>query len=437
MSLFIDSPAQADAPGAYAVEVPTPSNIDEVSLGYIGFVGQFDWGPMQSVFIPQDAKQLVDTFQPAGSPRTSTGWRAVMKRRGFTAKIVRVLDEDAIKATLSDAGTGGNLVSTAKYFGTLGNSIVRTIAAASGGDTAKRDLTYTLTDPVTGTTSETYKDVAMNSAPDVSKSLLLGSIVFSGGTMTVWPGNGSLNLAAGTNGGSLASIDYTGTAGAADAGVALFETQADVRVLVHDDCGNTMRAAVNAAFEAQCETLRDRIAVLESDPDAASWAAVKAAVTGSLVDGRVIWCGAWVTAADDSGIDRTTPFSSFIATALVNLEPQQSHSWRDPRVLKYFDGITGIVAAFSTASKVIQGEATKTAFICLPILRPRANTLRCTIAPRRARSRPHDALRTSSRSPRCLQWSRTSTGRMSLKRTRKSNRFSMFSLANKSERDVS
>jgi hypothetical protein len=369
MPLFIDSQSQARGPGVYAIEITPPRVIDEVSNGYIGLVGQFDWGPKQSVYVPSDGADFLDVFAPAGSGRASTGYYATMRRRGLTLKVVRVLGSGSAAASDSAAGTGGNLVSTAKYHGTMGNSIARTIGAASGGDATKRDITFTLTNSVTGTTTEVYRDIAMNQTIDVSRSKLLASLVFSGGTMTVWPSNGTVNLAGGSNGGALASSDYTGTAGAADKGCALFETHDDVRVVMHDDCGNTNRASINAAFATHAATLRDRLAVVSGNSDAADWSTVKGYRTGSLISEYVIFNGAWGKFYDDAGVLQTAPCDANVAAALVNLEPQQSHAWWDPKATKYCDSIQDIVATFSTKSDTIRGEATEQG-INLPIRLP-------------------------------------------------------------------
>lgn len=377
MALFIDSASAAHSPGAYAIEVPPPRIIDAVSSGFIGLVGQFAWGPVQSVYTPANGADFLDTFEPAGSPRSSSGYYAVMKRKGFTCKVVRVLANDAVAATAVMAGTGGNLTATAKYKGTLGNSLTITQANPASGISGVKDYTVTLTNSVTGTTQEVYRDVPLPSGGnattvDVSKSKLLASLVLAG-TMTVFPANATVTFGSGSgtpgsNGSALASSDYTGTAGGADKGVALFETQSDVRVLVHDDCGNSLRAAVNLAFATQATTLRDRRAILDGNSDAADWATVQGYVVSGLVSDRVTFCGAWVQAYDDGGVARTVPFSTFLATAHLNLEPQQSYAWRDPTCTTYYGNVIGAVANFSVAAPTITDQATETgaASICLP-----------------------------------------------------------------------
>lgn len=365
--LFITSPVEARYPGVFALETAPPRVIAGVSSGYIGFVGQFDWGPVQQVVAIESPAHFLNTFAPAGSPRSSTGYYALMRRKKLVLKVVRVLSSDAVAASKSDAGTGGNLVSTAKYPGALGNSISRTIAAATDGDAAKRDLTYTLTDSITGTTVEVYRNVAMNSTVDVTNSKLLASIAFSGGTMTAWPSNGTANLASGSNGSALVATDYTGTVGSADKGVALFEgtNGNNVRVVCHDDCGDSIRAAVNTGFVAHAADRGDRIAILEGNQNA-SWSAVKTALTGSLVTDRDVYNGAWCKVLDDAGVLRISPLSTFWATAFVNQLPHESHAWWDDKVTDLYAGIEEIYAPFATDSPTIKAEATERG-ICLPV----------------------------------------------------------------------
>lgn len=372
--LFYDSPDQIQIPGAFAIEMPAPRLIGGVSNGFIGLAGQFEWGPAQTLVTPADAKSFIDMFAPAGAPRTSTGYRAVMKRVGFTAKIVRVLGAGAVAASLAKAGTGGNVNLAAKYPGTLGNSIQVQQKAPASGAAGKKDYVVSLTNSVTGSTIETYYDVPVPTGTlvtvDVSASKLLASFTLDS-TLTAFPADFTSGLitVAGTNGAAIGTSDYVGTPGANDKGVALFEPDPDVRVLVHDDCGATNRAAINAGFAAQCALLRDRRAVLELGETTDAWATLQADMVAALQTDRVIPVAGWVTCLDDAGVTQTVPMSTFIASALINLEPQQSHAWRDARVKAYYKNITGVVAGFAWSSGTIQAQATRTQpySICLPV----------------------------------------------------------------------
>lgn len=373
LPLFIDSVSSTSpgSPGVFALEIPTPTQIDEVSSGYIGLVGQFAWGPVQQVVTPLGTPDFLKTFEPAGSPRTSTGYLAMKGRRGFTCKVIRVLPSDAVAATATMTGTLGNTVATAKWKGTFGNSFTLKQEAATSGTSTKRKYTVTVTNATSGSSIEIYDEVPLPTGVqvtvDVSGSNLLASLILES-TMTAFPSNATVTFGSGSNGSALASSDYVGTAGGNDKGVALFEADTDIRVLCHDDCGNSIRAAVNLGFSTQCTTDRDRRCFLDGNSDAADFATVQGYVVSGLTTDRVTFCGAWVTILDDAGVTRTVPFSTFAASAYLNLEPQQSYAWHDDRVLKYYDQITGVVANFAWQSSTVTDLATRkgATSICLP-----------------------------------------------------------------------
>ena len=360
MPLFLDSQSQAQMAGVFAIEIAPPRVIEGVSNGFVGLVGQFAWGPKQTIVTPANASEFYDTFEPAGSPRSSLGYYAVMRRRRLPLKVVRVLGSGSAAATATMTGTGGNTVATAKYHGVLGNSITLTQAAAASGDTSKRDYTVTLTDSVTGTTQEVYADVPLPTGTavtvDVSKSKLLASLTL-GAAMSAFPSNATTSLSSGSNGSAAGSSDYIGTAGTANQGLALFENEGEVRVVVVDDCGNSLRAAVNSGLAAHATTLRDRIAVLQGNADAADWSTVKGYVTGGLVTDYVVFVGAWAKVFDDAGVVQTSPISTMIASAMVNLEPHQSHAWWDDVATQYYSMVESIVANFAYSSDTVRAEA--------------------------------------------------------------------------------
>jgi hypothetical protein len=373
--LFLASASEAEFAGVYAVEISPPRVIEGVSNGFIGFVGQFAWGPHNVLYTPEDTLDFYNKFEPAGSPRSSTGYRALMKRKKLALKVVRVLGAGSAAATAVLTGTGGNTVATAKYHGTLGNSLTIQQRAPVSGNAGVKDYVVTLTDAVTGTTQETFLDVPLPAGGvavtvDVSRSKLLASLVLAG-AMTVFPADATTTFGTGagvvgSNGAAAGTSDYTGTAGLADKGVALFEVDDDIRVVCHDDCGNTNRAAINAAFASHAADKGDRMAVVDGNPDAANWSTVKGYVTGGLVTDRVVFNGAWGQVRDDSGTLQTSPWSTAIASAMVNLEPHQSHAWWDDVATEFYTMFESIVANFSVTARTVRKEAFEKG-ICLPI----------------------------------------------------------------------
>lgn len=369
MSLFIASADQADTTGVFAVEIAPPKVVEGVSLGYCGLVGQFAWGPKEQLVTPDDALAFLNMFEPPGSPRSSGGYRAIMRRKRLALKVVRVLASGSAAAakTLQDSAPANTVILTAKYHGVLGNSIAYKVEDPTDTQATHFKLTVSLTDPVTGTTSEVYDncDIAALTAVDVSASKLLASIARTGTALR--PANGTGVLTGGSDG-SIGSSDYVGTPESADKGIALFERDPDIRVVVADDCGNSLRPTVNVGLADHAVLMGDRIAVCQTNPDAADWATVKTAqaASGSLSGDRVRYFGAWASVLDDGGVARTVPWATFEASALVNLEPQQSSAWWDDRVTDYYSDVQDVVANFSVIAKTVRKEALSIG-IALPI----------------------------------------------------------------------
>lgn len=359
--LFIDSLSLARSAGAYAVEIAPPRVVEDQIVGYIGLPMQCEWGPDNVVGEPTGSAELLNTYFPAGSPRTSTGYRALAGRKKMPLRPVRCMKADAAAAARTIAVTGGTLVITALYKGTLGNSITTQVKAASDGDVAKFDLEVVLTDPVTGTTRGTIRNIVMGEDPELpgEESILLASVVWTGTPSTI-PATelAAVALSGGGNGtGSVGATEY-------NAAIDLLAARDEVFAVVTDDCGATARAAVNARLLLHAQTTtRNRLVVLQGDVSAA-WAATKT-LAGTVRGDRVVLCGAWVQVYDDSGAVVTSPAATFVASALANLEPQQSHAWWDDRVTDLYTAIVGVVAPFNTSDPDVQAEATEQG-ICLP-----------------------------------------------------------------------
>lgn len=371
--LYIQSAASAGYAGVFAIDVAPPTIVLGTSLGFVGFVGQFAWGPVQSVQVPPDGPSFTNMFEPAGSPRSSTGYYAIRGRKNLSLKVVRPLGSGNAAATATIAGTGGGVHVGALYPGTLGNSIVVTLAAAASGVTTQRDITVSLTNAVTGTTSKTYSSVPLpvggiGVTVSVAGDLLIASLTVDG-AMTVWPANGATNLSGGSNGAALGTSDYVGTQGSTDKGCALFEAQPDVRVVCHDDCGDTNRSAISQGFVSHAEFMGDRRAVVDGNPDVADWPTAKSELTGALIDERCIFVQSWTTILDDAGNPQQSPWSTFIASVLTNFGPQYSHSWWDDSVTDYYAAAQSIVANFAVMSSGVKTDAFALG-ICLPIQLP-------------------------------------------------------------------
>jgi hypothetical protein len=357
--LFISSKGAVRRPGVFALEVAQPRTIRGASLGRVGLVAKFAWGPIVQDtgvgYTPESGQDFMDKFEPVGSPRTSSGWLAVLNRKKSPWHVAGIKGSGYAKATLSKAGTAGNIVATARYFGVLGNSILWTQQAASNGDATARDHVFTLTDPngVSGTLTETFKNVAMNATIDCSKSLLLGSLVFSGGTMTAWAANFSNTaLASGSDGAAIAAADY-------QTGLDALALESTVKVVVTDDCGDSVRTAVNTNVANHLANNTDRVGAIMG-PAGNTWAQAKtdkATYTAGL--GSMHYFANWGYTRDAGGTLRQSPPSTAWATARVSIDRFVSASWRDPdSAANYYDMFESVTTNFAANSETVQDEGT-------------------------------------------------------------------------------
>ena len=470
MSLFVSSISQILQPGVFAVEVAPPLVVEGVANGYIGYVFQAPWGPVNSAFLPASQGDLIQTYWPAGSPHSGTGYLGVVRRKRFAAIMVRILggsqgiEPPVISAvtvlnspgsttvsyrvtavngagetigsqtftitnsnatldnridwatvpgatsynvyrtaggstqgkiatgvvvlTFTDNATSasGAIPTTnttgwtqavcyltdssgvavayiyALYAGTLPNSaLTAQVAAASDGNANHFDLILTLQNATTGSSSERFPNLDTRTStqilPNVTTSRLIAAFTAIG-TVTTRPQNGTYSFAGGSDGSAVAASDY-------NTGFTQLGLRADIAVVCTDDCGDSIRTAVNADLQAHVDSKTDRIGILQGPPG--DTAAQLVTDVASYTDDRIIYMGAWVTVLDDTGVAQTSPFSTFAATAIVGLGPQESHAWWDDKVTDFYTGVNSILAPqFSTADDGIQQQFTA-AGICVPI----------------------------------------------------------------------
>ena len=362
MPLFVDNLELQRAPGAYGVELAPPVVIQGQVLGYIGFVFQGEWGPVGVVTEPSGSAEFNAKYFPPGSPHNSSGYYALMRRKRMPLRPVRIAPGAVAAVTTAAAGTG-TYTATARYPGTLGNSITITWRAATDGDAAHRDLEVTLTHAITGTTTERVRNIVLNTDLDLTVtsanlpggSNLLASLTFSTGSALPAAGT-TATLGATTAGtaGTFAASDY-------ETALNLLRLRNDIFVVCTDDPGDSIRDAVNDALVAHVNSTRNRLTAFQSSNQNRAWADVKTDLSGSSPtyrSDRSLPQGAWVYTLDDAGVARVTPFATYVACALVNSEPQQSHAWRDERMTQFYSSIAGIYAPFNTSDADLQGDAT-------------------------------------------------------------------------------
>lgn len=264
-------------------------------------------------------------------------------------------------SSLELIGTGGQLIAVCESPGLWGNSISWQIAAASNGDATKRDHTFTVTDPITGTTQETYRNVALNQsmASLLSKSRLLASLTFVG-TMTVWPANGTYTLTNGSDGAAVTAADY-------QAALDQLALEENVTVVVTDDCGDSIRAAVNSNVVTHCANLYNRVCHITGSKSN-DWTTTKTDKANYQSELSTYY-GAWVQVLDDSGTNLVdVPLSIFSGVIRVNIPVHWSIANHDANATKYLGNIKGISTSvpYSVGSKAIRDEATDSQIV-LPI----------------------------------------------------------------------
>lgn len=320
-----------------------------------------------------------------------TGYRVYRTAGGATQGLIATVAGDVL--SLNDTGLAGDSASVptvnstvmatasmvlqapasvnllnvaAKYPGDLGSSVVITIAAADDGVAAHFNLTAQL-----GTEVEVYRNLsALSSGAGVvlgdqsaSKILAALSAVTANLGSSTRPVNGTYTLGvtasnvaspvAGSDGVSLAT-DYTGTAGQGDAGLALFEGDADVTIVAPDDCGASRRAAVNAAIVAHVEA-STRLGYVVFDSGTSLTAA--SASLASYRSERAILAWPWVYVLDATGARILVPSAAIRAGALSKMPRHLGQHWKDNRNASSFSGVVALEYAPGRANLIVAQNA--------------------------------------------------------------------------------
>lgn len=362
-------------PGVYALEQNPPTPAARPGLDWVGLVGSFAWGPVNTptvVDLSNSRGGYLNVFAPGGLGTTHTGHRALMKAACARLKIVRVGGTSQATATMVlNDGTGSPvsvLTVTAKYPGSL--PITITIAAADDGVSTHFNLTATA-----GTYSERYPNLSVLSGSngvvlgDQTNSLLLAALAVGGGSLTssTRPVNGTYTLgASGTNvtsatagaDGTPGTTHYTGTAGSGDAGIAKFEGDPDVTIVAVDDCGDSNRVAINTALVAHA-VAEQRIAVINGNSGVSISAAITYVGTNASAyrSERAIFAWPWVYVKDEGGTERLVPPSVMLAGALSRMPRHLGTHWKDPRNTVAYSGISRLEYAVSRANLILAQNA--------------------------------------------------------------------------------
>jgi phage tail sheath protein FI len=326
--------------GVFAMEATSPVAVTPIGTGTVGLVGTFPWGPDDTVIEPTDTADRIMTIAPLGMDRTGSGYMAALGKAWPDLRLARALGSAAAKASaaLPNSTPATSVTVQMKFKGVAGNSIVATVKTATDGDANHFDLDVSVTN-ADGSTIESwqnlnYSGTGADSAPNVSQSRLVGAITK---TLAGRPVNGSYTATGGTDG-TINAASYLGTPGTGDKGLALFEGTPDIDVVFPDDCGNTLRAAVNAGVVAHANLMGDRLFVINGNSGQTAAAAQTDVLSYTSVWGAYV--DPWYYQRDDNGVERLCSPAAALAVIMANLSPSTSPAWKATEVRALIGFIT-------------------------------------------------------------------------------------------------
>jgi len=332
------------AHGVYAQELPTPAIITPSGSNVAVLLGQFPWGPIQQLTYPGTLATTGSMFAPQGGVRTGSAWLSVIRKTWPILGIVRIGDPTSVAATASILQSSTTLLTlTAKYQGTLGNSIIATVGPPDDGNSNHFNLTLVLSG-TSGTTSETYRNWNVSgtgsnvvaSASDIANSALLGGVtVVASGIPTA----GNYSFSGGTAG-TVTAASYVGTPGGNDKGFALLEGDTTIDGVCIDDPGSTLRPTVNAGLMAHAALCTDRVAYINGI--SGQTPANAQADVLNYSSNNVCYVDPWVWVSDDTdGTIRLIPSASFAMAVAAQIPCSLSGAWKS-------DTISGLLTGIST-----------------------------------------------------------------------------------------
>jgi phage tail sheath protein FI len=348
MPLFVNTKAEANRHGVFALEKLLPTVITPTGTGVAAIVEQFAWGPVGQIFTPAGRGDLLNTLAPPGMSRTSAGYLALIKKAFPLLKAVRVLGLTAATASAVINRTGPVALVTVvlKSPGTAGNAVVVTTSAATDGDTNHFNITVSVTG-ASGTTTDTIENWNASNvgtpsaltAADLLRLTLVGSITNNSVGVPIIS---STTCSGGTDG-TIDAAAYVGTAGTGDRGLAKLEGDKTIDHVFTADPGNSLRAAVNAGIRAHVDARTDRIGYINGN--SAQTAAAAQTDVASNRSQRLVYCDPWVYITDDVAQARQlVPSAVFAASLASQLPPSTSIAWKGDVVGTMLGGILDLEA---------------------------------------------------------------------------------------------
>ena len=320
-------------PDLYVVIVPPSTTLlNGVPTDVLGIVGTATWGPVGAATVIGDMSDYAAAFGPV-MPRLydmGTATAIAVQQGAQNFRLVRATDGTDTKASVTILSA---LTLTAKYTGTLGNSIVATISAGSAAST------WRITISIPGFTPEVFDNIP-------------------GTSTTVWT-----NMANAINNGcsalrgpsQIVSASATGTAGTIAAAAYAFTGGTDgvsgmtdtlmlgvdtapysgMYALQRQGCGVAMLADVTSATTWPTQVafaVAEGLYIIMTDPpgEALSASGITNAVTNKQEAGvdspwAKLMFGDWVYWQDTANnVLRLVSPQAFVAGRLANLSPEQS-----------------------------------------------------------------------------------------------------------------
>lgn len=289
---------------------------------------------------------------------------------GWTQAVTDIYDSSTATATNSTAGNAVVRVIW-KFPGTLPNSAGTVVtSAATNGDANAFNLAVAFTDALTGSSGEKFlnlKDVTTIALPTdlsgnrtsststtVKNSNFIDTILLIG-TPAARPADATWLAFGGSNGSAIAAADYNNA-------LTALAVKTNIRVVVADDCGDSIRTAVNADIATHIATKTDRLGILTSN-QADSWTTIKGNSgngVGVQRDRRLRYYP-WVNVIGVDGVEHKSPAGTFVASLTASNPTAQPDAWWDDsnNELISLGAISSLdTSQYNPMDETIQGDAT-------------------------------------------------------------------------------
>lgn len=326
--------------GVNLFEVAAPSNVVGVATNIVGMVALLPWGPESEVTFITSPGEFWATFYPDAftTEKDYTSWPAILALLGKVIpgggiKVCRVAASSAAKATSGDITAGtGTIQVVAKYKGAIGNNISYQFLAATGGDSAKRDLVIA----IGSTYTARYKDLSTTTVLEVDDPY----VDITASSPSAMPTAGSATALSSGSNGSPVSGDFVGTSSSFKGIRCFYGDGVGVSVLFVAEPPSGVVDAVNAGLVAYAQATDKGLAVLctvgsQTAADAATYVA-------SYRDDRAVytWPKVKLTNFLDPNVGvATVDGAAFAAFAIANVDP-----WISPGGAPGAPFLRGIVA---------------------------------------------------------------------------------------------